>query len=435
MDQISVRDKLKFIEDKDYRDVVPKDESLIWSGTISKINKNQRRQNRNFVITNKSILNLGDKPGLLSGWFSKKLKRSLRIDGIKAITYSNISNNFIIHVPEEYDYYLSTPDKDEMIDYLLQAQAKLGCEPLKLFQVDDIDLNKYSKKEGEKKDNWPDIPPQAVKMDTFRKLVDIKKKELESNIKNTEVIISTNNEKINEASFEVLKMIGKGYFGKVFLVEKKDTKQKYALKVISKLDVIKQKFFEHLKNEKKIMQSIHHPFVINLDYCFSSPSFVFFAMKYMPGGEIYQYLRKQKRFSEDTARFYASQILLGLEYLHSKNIMYRDLKPENILIDERGDACLADFGISKIMDTAQSTKTFLGTPEYVAPEVILQQGYNKAVDFWCFGVMLHEMVYGQLPFYNKNQSIMLNMIIKHDLNLPKIIQVSDEFVDIVTKVL
>lgn len=144
--------------------------------------------------------------------------------------------------------------------------------------------------------------------------------------------------------------MGKGYFGKVFLVEKKDTKQLYALKVISKLDVIKRNFFESLTYEKKILEKVNNPFIVNLEFCFTNPSFIFFAMKFKQGGELYYHLRKKQRFTEKEAKFYACQILSGLAYLHSCKIMYRDLKPENILLDENGNACLADFGISKIMD-------------------------------------------------------------------------------------
>lgn len=171
-------------------------------------------------------------------------------------------------------------------------------------------------------------------------------------------------------SFELLKTLGSGYFGKVFLVEKKDDKQLFALKVISKLDVIKKEFFQGLINEKQILQKVKNPFVVNLEYCFKDKSHVFFAMKFMQGGELYHHLKKYKRFKESVAKFYAAQILSGLVYLHQNNIMYRDLKPENILLDEKGNAALADFGISKELSPNQKTKTFIGTPEYVAPEII-----------------------------------------------------------------
>ncbi len=133
-----------------------------------------------------------------------------------------------------------------------------------------------------------------------------KKLDLENNIKNTQVIVSPLGEgEINENSFNILSLLGKGYFGKVFLVEKKDSKELYALKVISKLDVIKKDFFEGIITEKKILEKIENPFVVKLNYCFASPSYVFFAMKFKQGGELYHHLEKRKRFNENTARFYA----------------------------------------------------------------------------------------------------------------------------------
>lgn len=248
------------------------------------------------------------------------------------------------------------------------------------------------------------------------------------------MLISTDGSKVNENSFEILKMLGKGFFGRVLLVEKKDNHQLYALKVISKMDIIKRNFFDNLKSEKKIMEQIKYPFVLNLDYCFSSPSFVFFAMKFQQGGELYHHLRKLLRFSEPVARFYACQILCGLIYLHSHNIAYRDMKPENILLDENGNCCLADFGISKIMEPASTTKSFIGTPEYVAPEVVLQKGHNKTVDIWCFGILLYEMVVGLPPFYSKNQNTMLNWIVHAEPVFPKLVPVSDELQDLIKQV-
>lgn len=176
---------------------------------------------------------------------------------------------------------------------------------MKLFLVDDIELQKFVKKEKEKDNHWPEIGPQEMDVQGFRRFVELRRRELENNINNTEVIISADGEKVNENSFDVLKMLGKGYFGRVFLVEKKKTNHLYALKVISKLDIIKKDFFENLRNEKKIMEKIRHPFVISLDYCFASPSYVFFAMKFQQGGELYHHLRKRIRFTEAEARFYA----------------------------------------------------------------------------------------------------------------------------------
>jgi serum/glucocorticoid-regulated kinase 2 len=434
MEKIEVKDRLNFICDKSFTSIVPQDESLIWSGDVLKINCKGTRQTRDFIITDQKVYNLGKKGNFLVSLFSKPVKRCFKISDVKAITYSAISNNFIMHIPNEYDYYLCTPDKDEFVKYILYVQSKLGVEPLKFYTVEDIDLFKFNRYEGQKVEKFPSVVPEKMDFTVFEGLVKKKKKELEDNINNTEIIVSGDGSRVNENSFEILKTLGKGYFGRVFLVEKKESKELYALKVISKLDIIKRNFFENLKSEKNIMQTIRNPFVVNYDYCFASPSYVFFAMKFKQGGELYFHLRKMTRFSESMTKFYACQILQGLAYLHSKNIVYRDMKPENILLDERGNACLADFGISKILDPKETTKSFVGTPEYVAPEIVLQKGHNKTVDIWCFGVLLYEMVFGIPPFYNKNQNVMLNWVVKLEPTFPKMIKISDELANLITQV-
>jgi serum/glucocorticoid-regulated kinase 2 len=434
MESIEIKDKLNFICDKQFQSVIGKEDSLLWSGDVLKINNKGKRQMRSFIVTNHRIINIGKKGNFLGSLLSKKIKRSFNVSSITAITSSNNSNDFILHVPSEYDYYVCTADKDEFIQYLLLIQSQLELGPINIYHVEDIDLFKFTRYEGQKGEKFPPVAPVKTNAEAFANYLKVKNQELENNIKNTEVIISGDGSKINQNSFEILKALGKGAFGKVFLVEKKDDKTLYALKVISKLDIIKRNFFENLKAEKKIMERVKNPFVVNLDYCFASPSYVFFAMKFKQGGELYHHLRKMERFPEPTAKFYAAQILQGLAYLHSVNIMYRDLKPENILIDENGNACLADFGISKILDGKDTTMSFVGTPEYVAPEIILRKGHNKCVDIWCFGVLLYEMVFGTPPFHNKNQNTMLNWIIKLEPTFPKTIKVSPELQDLILRV-
>jgi len=435
MDKLEVKDKLNFICDKNFQAVVGTSDQLLWSGEVLKVNKKGKRQARDFLITTNRIINIGKKGNFLTSLFSKSVKRSIKIDSITAMTYSSISNNLVLHVNSEYDYYFCTPDKDEIVQYVLQIQKNHDLSPLPVYLVEDIDLFRYTKYEGQKVEKLPQVDPQRMDPEVFENLIHVKKQELDNNVKNTEIIISGDGSKVNENSFDLLKNLGKGYFGKVFLVEKKDSKELYALKVISKLDIIKRNFFENLKSEKRIMQKVSNPFVVNLDFCFASPSYVFFAMKFKQGGELYYHLRKHTRFTEEVARFYACQILEGLTYLHSLNIIYRDMKPENILIDSNGNACLADFGISKILDQGSTTKSFVGTPEYVAPEIILQTGHNKAVDIWCFGILLYEMVIGLPPFYNKVQNTMLNWIVKLDPTFPKSIKISDDLKDLILKVI
>ena len=437
MENLELKDRFPSSVKKTFLKIMGKDEKLYWSGDVMKVNKKGKEQNRDFAITNKYIYNLGRKGNFMINWFTSSLKRKIPIAKIEAVTYSTILNFFVLHLPDEYDYYLFSKYRNEFLKYIFILQGQLETKgPIKLFAVGEADLRKYSKIDTEKIDKWPKhVGSFEMSPDRFEKFVqEFKKKEAEQ-IAKTEIILSQKGEKVNQGSFELLKTLGKGYYGRVFLCEKINDQKLYAMKVISKLDIIKRNFFQNLMNEKKILEVVRNPFVVNLEYCFASPSYIFFVMEFKQGGELYHHLRKRTRFSESTARFYGAQILLGLEYLHSVNIMYRDMKPENILLDCKGNASLADYGISKFLKEGEKTKSFVGTPDYVAPEIILQKGHNKTVDVWCFGIILYEMIYGIPPFYNKQQNVMLNNIIKKNPTFPKMIEVSKEIEDLITKCL
>jgi serum/glucocorticoid-regulated kinase 2 len=437
MESIEVIDRMKPSVKKMFDKVIGKNETFYWSGQIMKVNKKGKEQSRDFAITDKYLYNLGRKGNFLINWFTCSVKRKIPIAKIDAVSYSSILDFFVIHLPQEYDYYLFTPLRDEMLSYLIRVRNNIKDLPtLQLFVVQEADLRKYSKTDTEKLDKWPThVPSIEMSLSNFESVIAERKKKIKEQIDKTEVIFSQKGEKVNQGSFELLKTLGKGYYGRVFLCKKKNNNQLYAMKVISKLDIIKRNFFKNLENEKSILEIVRNPFVVNLDYCFASPSYIFFVMDFKQGGELYHHLRQKTRFSEDTARFYGAQILLGLIYLHSVDIMYRDMKPENILLDANGNASLADYGISKFLKEGEKTKSFVGTPDYVSPEIILQKGHNKTVDIWCFGIILYEMIYGIPPFYNKQQNVMLNNIIKKNPSFPKLIKISPEIEDLITKCL
>lgn len=188
--------------------------------------------------------------------------------------------------------------------------------------------------------------------------------------------------------FEFLRMIGKGTFGRVFQVRKKDTKRIYAMKVLSKREIIAKKEVQHTIGERKILQkSSECPFLLGLKFSFQSETELFLIMDFKSGGELFHHLQREGRFTEDRARFYAAEITLAFEYLHKYHIVYRDLKPENILLDATGHIVLCDFGLSKPdLPSNALTNTFCGTTEYLAPEVLLDDhGYSQTVDFWSLG--------------------------------------------------
>ncbi|KAF7731832.1 camp-dependent protein kinase catalytic subunit [Apophysomyces ossiformis] len=202
--------------------------------------------------------------------------------------------------------------------------------------------------------------------------------------------------------FRMQRTLGTGSFGRVHLAQSKYNNRFYAVKVLRKSDIVRMKQVEHTKNERSVLMSVEHPFIVNLWGTFADYSHVYMVMDFVPGGELFSYLRKTKRFPNDVARFYSAEVLLALVYLHKHSIVYRDLKPENLLLDTTGHIKITDFGFAKRIPE-DITYTLCGTPDYLAPEIIQSKGYSKAVDFWALGVLIYEMLAGHAPFYADSQ--------------------------------
>ncbi|KAH8836942.1 hypothetical protein MCOR07_006570 [Pyricularia oryzae] len=224
--------------------------------------------------------------------------------------------------------------------------------------------------------------------------------------------------------FEILKLIGKGTFGQVYQVRKRDTKRIYAMKVLSKKVIVQKKEVAHTVGERNILvrtATSNSPFIVSLKFSFQTPTDLYLVTDYMSGGELFWHLQKEGRFEEKRAKFYIAELILAIQHLHNNDIVYRDLKPENILLDATGHIALCDFGLSKA-DLAQNdtTNTFCGTTEYLAPEVLLDEaGYTKMVDFWSLGVLVFEMCCGWSPFYAEDTQQMYKNIAFGKVRFPK----------------
>ncbi|KAN0082655.1 Protein kinase-like domain containing protein [Tylopilus felleus] len=235
----------------------------------------------------------------------------------------------------------------------------------------------------------------------------------------------TRAEPLTIEAFELLKVIGKGSFGKVMQVRKKDTLRVYALKTIRKAHIASRPGeITHILAERTVLALVNNPFIVPLKFSFQNPDKLYLVMSFVNGGELFYHLQRDGKFDQERSRFYAAELLCALEHLHSFNVVYRDLKPENILLDYTGHIALCDFGTSSFrlcklnMSETEKTNTFCGTPEYIAPELLESQGYTKTVDWWTLGVLLYEMMTGLPPFYDENVNTMYQRILMDPLIFP-----------------
>lgn len=199
--------------------------------------------------------------------------------------------------------------------------------------------------------------------------------------------------------------MGSGSFGDVYLVEETVTKRFFAMKVLHKSKIIANNLKRYALTERNILSRADHPFIVGLHYAFQTAEKLYMVMEYCPGGDLSEYLAMEKKFNEDKTRIYASEIVLGIESLHKKGIIFRDLKPDNVVLDAEGHAKLTDFGLSKegVVDQDAITRSFCGSYAYLAPEMLNKTGHGKVVDWYLLGVVIYEMLCGSPPYYASNK--------------------------------
>ncbi|XP_040983975.1 serine/threonine-protein kinase N2 isoform X2 [Harpia harpyja] len=236
--------------------------------------------------------------------------------------------------------------------------------------------------------------------------------------------------------FRCCAVLGRGHFGKVLLAEYKNTNEMFAIKALKKGDIVARDEVDSLMCEKRIFEtvnSVRHPFLVNLFACFQTKDHVCFVMEYAAGGDLMMHIHTDV-FSEPRAVFYAACVVLGLQYLHEHKIVYRDLKLDNLLLDTEGFVKIADFGLCKEgMGFGDRTSTFCGTPEFLAPEVLTETSYTRAVDWWGLGVLIYEMLVGESPFPGDDEEEVFDSIVNDEVRYPRFL--STEAISIMRRLL
>ncbi|OHT06549.1 RAC family serine/threonine-protein kinase like protein [Tritrichomonas foetus] len=241
------------------------------------------------------------------------------------------------------------------------------------------------------------------------------------------------NSSLSIDNFDILSVIGRGFYGKVMLVKKKGTEEIYALKTVHKVRLLKAKKLEVVISEFNILKKVSNPFIVELKFAFQSATKFYLGLEFVPGGDILGILSSHNHFSDFDIRLYISELAIALDVLHKFGIVYRDLKPENVLIAADGHIKLTDFGLSKDISETNTTSTFCGTPEYVAPEMVKKEQYSYSLDWWCLGIFTYEMYFNKTPFFDRTNGAIYQKILENDPEFPE--DADPDTVDFISKLL
>ncbi|XP_051822516.1 ribosomal protein S6 kinase beta-2 isoform X1 [Antechinus flavipes] len=285
--------------------------------------------------------------------------------------------------------------------------------------VFDIDLET---EEGSEGDGEPELSPADMDPD-LRTAACLEPVGHYEEVELSETCVNPGTERIGPHSFELLRVLGKGGYGKVFQVRKTqgtNAGKIFAMKVLRKAKIMRNaKDTAHTRAERSILEAVRHPFIVELIYAFQTSGKLYLILECLSGGELFMQLEREGIFMEDTACFYLGEITLALGHLHSQGIIYRDLKPENIMLSSQGHIKLTDFGLCKeSIHEGSVTHTFCGTIEYMAPEILTRSGHNRAVDWWSLGSLMYDMLTGMPPFTAENRKKTIDKILRAKLALP-----------------
>eukprot|EP01083_Nonionella_stella_P149538 475135_1 len=398
---------------------VPEPEHVLFSREIIKINKRRKEQRRIFLLTNKAIYFSRPKPPYKSIRLDLTIFTALTIS-----THPRDCNAFLIQCPEYgYGYrHIRCDNRDHIISLIRQTCEHISSCSVPLNETEDrLELS---------------LPPRPrshelriTREERYQQYKDfLEKVEYGNEIEDVHGKVTTQlmrqSEAVTADDFEFVKVIGRDKLGKFMLVHKKDSQQTFAMQIIRRNEIT------NISNTRyETRRKLEHPFLMQIRYAFQTDTKLYHVFDYGNRCELLFHLKKKRRFTELQAQFFVAQIALALGHLHSINVIYRELSPENTWLDDTGNIILTEQGLS----IKTERDSFNGLPEYLSPELVKGSTYDKAVDWWCLGVLLYELTVGIPPFYAQNINKMCRKILEAQLLFPP--NLSSDCKDLITKLL
>ena len=450
-------DSLGWCNDEEIAKIIGK-EKIYYSNKVQKYNSYSLKQERSLLLTNKCIYNI----------VSKKVKRQMKYEEMRGISFSSISNEFIFHANQGYDIHFISPDKILIIYIIAKLYEELLKKPIVLCEIKEKSLKAYvTSKADKKKDSTYSRLDENFKIDTRTFLIDNDPTEINKRnssdlsygkLSRTASIIVENPKEINSETifsndskiksvsldeFLIVKIIGRGLSGKVVLTKSIINNEYYALKSIKKdiIDFGSQSLSYFINLLKNVIKNLNFPFIFDIRFCFQTDDRIYFASPYIQGEELYYNIKTNPNFNEEKVKFYSGIISLTLDYLHTKGIEYNFFNPKTILIDKDGYLKLVPFHMVQLfkMKNSNETKRMLNKfkNEYSSPEVFSESNSIdiKSADWWNLGIIIFEMIYNVPPFYSDDDYRLKEMITKKELKFPERPKISESLKDLIKKLL
>ena len=421
-------DNLNFANDKEIKAMVGH-ETIYYSDRIIKVRQGlfSSNQERTILITDQAIYNLK----------GKEKKRSFRIEHLSGITISKMSDQFIVHGKnDEYDYLYSSPNRLKIIEILEAIYESITQNELLFSILNEKDLSKFVVGKKERKSNSELYKVDANKLMSIREFIESGGSmniNTHANSLELEKEFTKENYYKNESlsNFNIICIIGKGKSSTIYLAEYEG--EYVALKIFDKVYLFKNDLIERVILEKNILCSFKdNKFLCHMKFYFTTRTKIIFVLPFYPGGDLFNMLIKNGKFDESSAAFYAAQIAHMISFLHSKNIAYRDLKLENLMVNENGYLTLIDFGSCKIVeDRNELESSFVGSPDYIPPEVINGEGHNLMADWWSYGIIIYELLYGIPPFHDDKIERCFDLITSSKIRFPSKLKLTPSTKDII----